>query len=111
MAMIKTILISTDFMVKYKSSWKINSTINCVDGEKIIISVWLTMIKIMAAKFESEIKSSSCKKHTSHILNNRKDAKIYAQDMCEYISLCDFQRQKSPWRQGLKYSKFAILLE
>ena len=39
----------------------------------------------MAAKFESEIKSSSCKKHTSHILNNRKDAKIYAQDMCEYI--------------------------
>ena len=32
----------------------------------------------MAAKFESEIKSSSCKKHTSHILNNRKDAKIYA---------------------------------
>ena len=66
MAMIKTILISTDFMVK-KSSWKINSTINCVDGEKIIISVWLTMIKIMAAKFESEIKSSSCKKtHISH---------------------------------------------
>ena len=41
----------------------------------------------MAAKFESEIKSSSCKKtHTSHILNSRKDAKIYAQEdiMCEY---------------------------
>ena len=48
--------------------------INCVEK---IISVSLT-IKIMAAKFESEIKSSSCKKHTSHILNNRKDAKIYA---------------------------------
>ena len=26
-------------------------------------------------------------------------------------SLCDFQRQKSPYGQSLKYSKFAILLE
>ena len=32
--MIKTILISTDFMVKYKSSWKINSTINTVSQKK-----------------------------------------------------------------------------
>ena len=47
----------------------------------------------MAAKFESEIKSSSCKKHTSHILNSRKDAKIYAQDiMCEYEYIYSLQK-------------------
>ena len=33
------------------------------------------------------------KKHTSHILNSRKDAKIYAQDiMCEYEYIYSLQK-------------------